>query len=109
MSKLSGCLPCQNTVDKLFNFIKALSQNHQRSYFCVVTSLEHMCPIQTILSCPILKQMHMFTTFCLSDVSKLYPLIVKKTELLKIISKASKDKTVDACLRGLGEAGSRQQ
>lgn len=109
ISKLSGCLTCQNTVDKLFNFIKALSQNHQHSCFCVVTSLEHMCPIQTILSCPILKQMHMLTTFCLSDVSKLYPLIVKKTELLKIISKASKDKTVDACLQGLGEAGSRQQ
>lgn len=109
ISKLSGCLPHQNTVDKLLNSIKALSQNHQRSYFSVVTSLEHMCPVQTILSCRVLKRMHMLTTFCLSDVSKSYPLIVRKTPLLKIISKASKDKAVGACSRGLGEAGSRQQ
>lgn len=109
ISRLSGCLPCQNTVDKLLTSIKALSQNHQHSYFRMVTSLEHMCSMQTILSCPVLKQMHMLTTFCLSDVPKSYPLIVKKTVLLKIIYKSSEDRTMDACSLDLGEAGSRQQ
>lgn len=35
--------------------------------------------MQTILLCPTLKQMHMLTTFCLSNVSKPCPLAVKKT------------------------------
>lgn len=51
----------------------------------------------------------MLTTFYLSVVSKSYPQIVEKTVLLKIISKALKDKTTDACSQSLGEAGSRQQ
>lgn len=45
-----------------------------------------MCPIQPTLlvsvvnTSPVLKRMHTLTTFCLSDVSGLYPLILKKTD-----------------------------
>lgn len=72
-------LAAYSAVDNFPNSTKALSQNHQHSSFCVVTSLHHMRPMQTILLCPILKQMHMLSTFCLSNVSKSCPLIVEKS------------------------------
>lgn len=75
----SQSLQCQNAADNFLNSTKALSQNHQHSSCSVVTSLQHTRPMQTILLCPTLKQMHMLTTFCLSNVSKPCPLAVKKT------------------------------
>lgn len=72
-------LAAYSAVDNFPNSTKALSQNHQHSSFCVVTSLHHMRPMKTILLCPILKQMHMLSTFCLSNVSKSCPLIVEKS------------------------------
>lgn len=75
----SQSLQCQNAADNFLNSTKAVSQNHQHSSCSVVTSLQHTRPMQTILLCPTLKQMHMLTTFCLSNVSKPCPLAVKKT------------------------------